>query len=153
MLDDLITNALKDFAQVATLAHATVPLDQIRIEVLRKPHKAKTLPLGKMAVYSFFLNERAHKVGKAGPNSGPRFTYQHYAGSAISTLSGSILSNQGKVGAAGLDSKTAGEWIKANTDRIDLLVPVSFGTPVLSLLEAFLHVRWNPMFEGRSEAG
>src|ERR1700722_20682109 len=149
MLDDLISNALKDFSQVAALARATVPLDQIYIEVLRKPHKAKTLPLGKMAVYSFFLNERALKVGKVGPNSGPRFTYQHYTGSAVSTLSGAILSNQRKVGAAGLDTKTAGEWIKANTDRIDLLIPASFGTPMLSLLEAFLHVRWKPMFEGR----
>jgi hypothetical protein len=151
MLDDLISSALKDFAQVAALAHATIPLDQIRIEVLRRPHKAKTLPLGKMAVYSFFQNGQALKVGKVSPNSGPRFTYQHYTGSAISTLSGSILANQGKVSATGLDRKTAGEWIKANTDRIDLLIPASCGTPILSLLEAFLHVRWNPMFEGRAE--
>jgi site-specific recombinase XerC len=86
MLDELVSDALKDFAQVATLAHATIPLDQVRVEILGKPHKAKDLPLGKMAVYSFFLNKRALKVGKVGPKGGPRFTYQHYTGSALSTL-------------------------------------------------------------------
>jgi hypothetical protein len=152
MLGELVSDALKDFAQVAVLAHATVPLDQFDVEILAKPHKAKALPLGKMAVYSFFLDERALKVGKVGPNSGPRFTYQHYTGSALSTLSGSILSNQRRVGAAGLDNKTAGDWIRANTDRIDILMPAAFGIAVLSLLESFLHVRWNPMFEGPREA-
>lgn len=153
MLDQLVSDALSDFAQVVALAHAAVPLDQVRVEILRKPHKAKALPLGEMAVYSFFLNERALKVGKVGPNSGPRFTYQHYTGSALSTLSGSILSDQGRVGAAGLDRKTAGDWIKANTDRIDILMPAPFGIAVLSLLESFLHVRWKPVFEGREDAG
>jgi hypothetical protein len=152
MLGDLISDALKDFAQVAALARATFPLDQVRFEILRKPHRAKSLPLGKMAVYSFFLNERTLKVGKVGPNSGPRFTYQHYTGSALSTLAGSILSNQGRVGAVGLTSKTAGDWIRANTDRIDILLPATLGIPILSLLESFLHVRWNPIFEGREDA-
>jgi hypothetical protein len=152
MLGDLISDALKDFGQVAALARATFPLDQLRFEILGKPHRAKALPLGEMAVYSFFLNERALKVGKVGPNSGPRFRYQHYTGSALSTLSGSILSNQGRVGALGLDRKTAGDWIRSNTDRIDVLMPATFGIPILSLLESFLHVRWNPLFEGREDA-
>ena len=126
MLADLVSEALKDFAQVAALARATIPLDQVRFEILGTPHRAKPLPLGKMAVNSFFLNERALKVGKVGPNSGPRFTYQDYTGSAPSTLSGSILSNQGRVGALGLDSKTAADWIRANTDRIDILKGLYF---------------------------
>jgi hypothetical protein len=104
-----------------------------------------------MAVYAFFLNDRALKVGKVGPNSGPRFTYQHYSGSALSTLRRSILANQGKVGASGLDEKSRADWIRENTDRIDVLIPAHFGIPILSLLEAFLHVRWNPMFEGKDD--
>jgi len=152
MLSDLISSALEDFVQVAALARSTIPLDQVQVQILGKPHRAQALPLGRMAVYSFFLNERALKVGKVGPNSGPRFTYQHYTGSALSTLSGSILSNQRRVGTSGLDGKTAGDWIRANTDRIDILMPTNFGIPILSLLESFLHVRWNPLFEGRAEA-
>jgi hypothetical protein len=152
MLEALVSSALKDFGQVAALAGVTVPLNQVCTEILGKPHKAKALPFGKMAVYSFFLNGRALKVGKVGPNSGPRFTYQHYTGSAQSTLSGSILSNPMKVGASGLDTKTVGDWIKAHTDRVDFLMPATFGIPILSLLEAFLHVLWNPMFEGPGKA-
>jgi hypothetical protein len=152
MLDNLVSDALRDFAQVASLARATLPLNQVHVEILNKPHQAKALPLGEMAVYSFFLNERALKVGKVEPNSGPRFTYQHYTGAALSTLSGSILSNQGRVGAVGLNGKTVGDWIRANTDRIDILMPAALGISLLSLLESFLHVRWNPMFEGRGDA-
>jgi hypothetical protein len=151
MLNSLVHEALKDFAGVAELARAAVPLDRLRVEILAKPHKAMSLPRGQIAVYSFFLNDRALKVGKVGAHSGPRFTYQHYNGSAMSTLSGSIILNQAKVNAVGLDTKTAGDWIKANTDRIDILMPATFGVAVLSLLEAFLHVRWKPMFEGRGD--
>jgi hypothetical protein len=151
MQNDFVSDALKDFAQVAALAHATVRLDQASFEILSKPHKAKSLPHGKMAIYSFFLNDKALKIGKVGPNSGPRFTYQHYTGSALSTLSGSLLSNQTKLGVSGLDRKTVGDWIQKNTDRIDILIPANFGIPLLSLLESFLHVRWNPIFEGRAE--
>jgi hypothetical protein len=90
-------------------------------------------------------------MGKVGPNSGPRFTYQHYTGSAQSTLRGSLLSNLEKVGATELDEGTAADWIRNHTDRVDLLIPATFGMPFLSLLEAFLHARWKPMFEGRPD--
>jgi hypothetical protein len=149
MLDSLVSSALEDFTRAAELAGASTPRDQIHALILKKPHKASTLPRGRVGVYAFFLNGRALKVGKVGANSGPRFTYQHYTGSAMSTLCGSILANQAKVGANGLDIKTAGEWIKSNTDRVEILMPENFGIPILSLLEAFLHVRWNPLFEGR----
>jgi hypothetical protein len=148
-LDQLAADALANFRQVARLAGSKGKVEEVFVEIQRKPHTPGSLPYGKMAVYSFFLNGRALKIGKAGPNSGPRYKYQHYSGSAISTLSGSIILNQNKVGARGLDTATAGGWIKAHTDRINLLMPAAFGTPTLSLLEAFLHVLWNPMFEGR----
>jgi hypothetical protein len=152
MLEALVADALADFSQVAAIAGIDVPLNQIRRQILSKPHKARTLPLGQMAIYAFFLDGRALKVGKVGPNSGPRFTYQHYSGSAQSTLRGSILSNPNRIGATALTPETAGEWIRAHTDRVDLLIPATYGIPFLSLLEAFLHVRWNPIFEGRLES-
>lgn len=148
-MDEFVSSALADFKRVVALAGVDAPVDQIRKQILRKPHKAKPLPAGWMGIYSFFLNGRTLKVGKVGPNSGPRFTYQHYTGSAPSTLRGSILSNQNLIGVAGLSAENVTDWIRENTDRIDLLVPEDFGIPLLSLLEAFLHVRWNPVFEGR----
>src|ERR1700750_1925879 len=111
MLSGLATDALRDFCAVAALAGTKIQPGQIRIDMLNKPHKAKPLPSGTMAIYCFFLNEQALKIGKAGPNSGPRFTYQHYNGSAPSTLSGSILANQNLLGLSGLDALAVRNWI------------------------------------------
>ena len=152
MLGTLVSDAIADFLSVAAMAGAPILASQIHVDILAKPHRPKSLPMGKMAVYSFFLDGQALKVGKVGPNSGPRFTHQHYAGSAMSTLAETIFFNHHRVGAASFThAKFVGDWIKANTDRVDILVPATVGLPTLSLLEAFLHVRWNPMFEGRAE--
>ncbi|BBU60388.1 hypothetical protein MSC49_03230 [Methylosinus sp. C49] len=151
MLEDLVSNALADFREVARLAQVDASLGQINPQILPKPHKARTLPVGNMAIYAFFLEGRALKVGKVGPNSGPRFTYQHYTGAAQSTLHRSILANREKVGAVGIDAETAADWIRNHTDRIDLLIPASFGLAFLSLLEAFLQARWKPLFEGKPD--
>lgn len=137
MLEKLVSEAITDFRKVALLAHIDAPIHQMRSQILIKPHKAKALPMGHMAIYAFFLDGRALKVGKVGPNSGPRFTYQHYTGSAQSTLRGLLLSNREKVGAPDLHEGTAADWIRSHTD----LIPATFGMPFLSLLEAFLHAR------------
>ncbi|MGH9350555.1 MAG: carbon-nitrogen hydrolase family protein [Terriglobia bacterium] len=154
-LNGLVSEALSDFRKAAALASPRFSPDSIAVEIATKPHNPpKILPMGKMAVYAFFLNGQSLKVGKVGPNSGPRYTSQHYSpGSAGSTLAGSILKDPTKVGAVGVDSGSVGDWIKNNTDRVNLLLPVSSGLPILSLLESFLHVRWKPQFEGRLESG
>jgi len=154
-LQDLVAAALDDFKKVAALADAEFLAGNIAVEILPKPHKPPTaLPAGKMAVYAFFLNARALKVGKVGPNSGPRYTSQHYnPNSSNSNLARSILAAPAKIGAADVHLSTIGDWIKRETDRVNLLVPQSLGDPMLSLLESFLHVRWKPIFEGRAESG
>jgi len=151
-IDQIVSEALADFKKVAVLADAEFMAGSIAVEILPKPHKPPgSLPQGKMAVYAFFLNGRALKVGKVGPNSGPRYTSQHYnPNSAPSNLARSILAAPAKTGAAGVDAATIGAWIKRETDRVNLVVPQSLGDPMLSLLESFLHVRWKPMFEGRA---
>ena len=150
-LSDVVADALTDFAKFATLAHAECLAESITIEIAAKPHNPpKILPIGKMAVYAFFLNGQPLKVGKAGPKSAARYTSQHYnPGSAGSNLAKSILANPTKVADVRLDSESVGDWIRANTDRVNLLLPLSHGIPLLSLLESFLHVRWMPLFEGR----
>ena len=152
-LNELVSEAISDFRKVAALAHAELLTDRVTIEIAVKPHKSpKSLPVDHMAVYAFFLNGRALKVGKAGPKSAARYTSQHYnPGSAGSNLAKSILANGAKVGADGIDSGSVGDWIRLHTDRVNLLLPINFGLPILSLLESFLHVRWRPLFEGRSQ--
>jgi hypothetical protein len=150
ILGEMTAAALSDFANVGALVGAECDLSKIRVEVLDKPHKPSGLPTGKMAVYCFFLNGQALKVGLAGPNSDARYRSQHYnPNSADSNLAKSILAYPSKIGIAPLHTNFVGIWIKEHTDRVNILLPDSFGKPILSVLESFLHARWKPIYEGR----
>lgn len=149
-----VTEALSAFEKVAALAGASCLAGTVEVEYLPRPHKPGGQPSGKMAVYAFFHNGQALKVGKVGLNSDARFRSQHYnPQSSMSNLARSILANPERIGVAGIDSLNIGAWIRQNTDRVNLLLPASIGMPMLSLLESFLHVRWMPMFEGRNGDG
>ncbi len=150
-LSDLVGKSVTDFLRVSSLAGAVLRPDQVDVEILAMPHKPPPrLPEENMAVYAFFLDGRALKVGKAGPNSHARYSYQHYnASSAASTLAGSLMRNPAAVGIEGIEASNIGQWIREHTDRVNLLLPENLGDPILSLLEAYLHVRWNPVYEGR----
>jgi hypothetical protein len=142
-LREMTDAALRDFANVGALTGAECDVDRIKIEVLNKPHKPSGLPTGRMAVYCFFFNGQALKIGIAGPNSDARYRSQHYnPNSAGSNLAKSILAYPSKIGIAPLHISFVGNWIKEHTDRINILLPSSYGKPMLSMLETFLHARW-----------
>ena len=124
------------------------------------PHKAKDLPAGVGAVYVFSLPDkttsvlgsgRALKVGKVGPNSNPRFRYQHYkSGSAQSTLAGAIENNRLLWDVLGFNealSESAGDWIRTFTDRQNFYVQES-RRELIGPLEVYLKARLGPDFEG-----
>ena len=136
------------FIAVAKLAGVPLTEEDVRVDPRRKPHRPPTcLPPGKMAVYAFFFNGRCLKVGKVGPNSEARYTSQHYLpNSSPSNLAKSMLKNKSDF--RNLTRANAGAWIKKNTDRINFLLDQKKGNPALSLLEAFLHCRLEPRFEG-----
>ncbi len=141
---------IRDFRQVAALAGVDLDESAVEVEVLKAPHRPPgRLPTGKMAVYLFSYGTSVLKIGKAGPNSGARYTSQHYnAASAASTLAGSLLKGGNEIGVTSLTVESAGEWIKTNTDRINFLMKVECGVPTLTLLESFLQCRLKPRFEG-----
>lgn len=149
-------NILDDFVAVALLAGIVLTRDDIQEEFLAAPHTAPTkLPSGRMAVYIFTLGSDVLKVGKIGPKSQARYTSQHYnPGSAKSTLAASMIADAGSVGLAEVDITDIGHWIRANVDRVNILLPVRLGVPVLTLLESFLHCRLRPRYEGfKSQQG
>lgn len=139
---------LEDFRRVAILAGVTLPTDAYSIESLPAPHKPTNLPKGKTAVYVFIWKDICLKVGKAGKNSDQRFKSQHYNLSANSTLSKSIIAAQEELGLSGITESSAGDWIKANVDRFNIVLSSTCGVRVLNLLEAFLQCRLKPRFEG-----
>lgn len=144
--------ALSDFRTVAKLAGIHLADDDIQIEQLPAPHVAPSrLPTGMMAVYVFAGKDEVLKVGKVGPKSGPRYTYQHYnPGSAMSTLAGSLLADREQRGLTHLSETNVNGWIKKNVDRVNFILNVSLGVHVLSLLETFLQCRLKPRYEGFS---
>jgi hypothetical protein len=140
-----------NFIRVADLAGVTVTPETLAVEILPAPHRPPILPAGKMGVYIFQWGNQCLKVGKAGPRTHARYRYQHYRPrSSNSNLAKSILKEQENLGIAGIDESNVGEWIKENTDRINILLENAAGVPVLNLLEAFLQCRLKPRFEGFS---
>ena len=148
--------ALTDFTAVARLAGVTLAADDIRVEALPAPHASPTrLPAGQMAVYVFTHGDDVLKVGKVGPKSQARYTSQHYnPGSAKSTLAASMIADAERMGLGEVDMAEIGNWIRANVDRVNILLPAHLGIPVLALLESFLQCRLRPRYEGfKSQSG
>lgn len=145
-----LEEALASFIEVSKLAGDPVSPDDLQIEYLPAPHKPPSnLPKGKMAVYAFWWNDQWLKIGKAGPNSSPRYISQHYTGKAPSTLRGSIEKDPKMKVIIESETQDLGKWIKDNTCRLDILISTDQDSKLLSLLEAFLHVRLNPRYEGK----
>lgn len=148
------------FLQVAQLAGVPLTLAELCQEVLPAPHeRPRNLPPGLQAVYVFLLAGRCLKVGKAGPKTKARFTSQHYGMHAPSTLAKSILAHRQHLAkellpdrknqVESLDEDTVGAWIQHNTTRLHFFLPIGAGAFTLSLLEAFVQCRLNPVFEGK----
>lgn len=141
---------INDFLDVARLAHHELAPEDIRLIEQPAPHRPpSSLPAGCFAVYIFFYRDgRCLKVGKAGPTSAPRYCSQHYGMNARSTVAKSLLKGQALLGLDGFLQETIRQWICENTERANLLLPAAKGPFVLSLLEAFMQCRLDPVFEG-----
>ena len=125
--------------------------DKINVIDRGKPHSAPhNLPKGKMAVYTFVYDGVVLKIGKAGPNSNARYTSQHYnPKSAMSNLAKSILSDV-EMKDKGINEDNVGEWIKQNCRRIDIEIDADLGIFTLEFIEAILHYKYMPKYEGFS---
>ena len=126
------------------------PIDKNKFRIIDRglPHKPKTLPTGMMGIYTFWYKGQFLKIGKAGPNSNARFNSQHYnPRSAQSTLAASILRDRRMDGQV-IDENNIGIWIKNNCCRIDILLDSDLGIFALTLIEAALHYKYEPIYEG-----
>jgi len=141
---------LNDLVKVLHLSGVPYEDGDIEIEDLGVPHEPpKSIPEGKMAVYSFFYNGKALKVGKAGPKSKARYTSQHYsAGSAPSTLAASLENKPEEIGLSKSDVSNSKEWLKEHTQRINFIIQSKLGVDTLNLIEAFLIAKLSPVYEG-----
>ena len=110
------------------------------------PHQPEKLLDNKMGVCIFVYQKTILMIGKTGPNSSPRFVYQHYnPSSANSTLAGLILKDD-EMKLLGLTSNNIGEWIKNNCQRIDIIIDVNVGITTLQSIKLALHQQFEPKY-------
>jgi hypothetical protein len=138
-----------DFIRAGRLAGLNIANEHLLIDVLAVPHQPPArMPAGHMAVYVFMYGDRCLKVGKAGPRTQARYCTHHYGQHAPSTLAKSLVNRQGQIGLDGIDFDTVRRWLCENTSRVNFLLPASYGAFTLSLLEAFVQCRLQPIYEG-----
>ena len=142
---------LDDFLMAAKSGKIEIPPNVICIEELLMPHERPNFPQGKMAVYVFSTETCVLKVGKVNPGSEDRYKNQHYRPKgANSTLAKSLLADKNACRRFNLSEKNISDWIQKNTDRVNFLIDEDVDQFVLSLLEAFLQCRLQPIYEGRA---
>lgn len=152
-LAEVANAAVQDFVRISAVIGYEIDLDRIVIEVSPAPHKRGPLRAHHMGIYSFWWRLEALKVGLASPNNNARFRYHHYSpGTSGSNLALS-LSRCFEEFAQSEEAVNYRSWIETEVDRIDFQMPAEWGQPIGRLMEAYLHARWRPRFEGRAWKG
>jgi hypothetical protein len=139
---------LKNLCKAAALAGFNVDVNTLSLETWEAGdrHRPTRLPNGKAAVYVFVANGECLKVGKVNCKSGARYTSQHYSPkSSRSNLARSLMGDEGFRSIIG--SADCREWIRKNTTRYNILIPVELGEPFLHFAEAFMILKLLPKFE------
>lgn len=142
---------LSDFIKVCKLSNIQLEKNELIIESIPEEsmHKCKQLPEGCMAVYIFKFKTEYLKVGKVGTKSKARYLHHHYnPNSSGSNLAKSILNDHSFNSNVEVlnDIKN---WIIRNTIRTNIIIRADKGLLLLNLLEAFLHCRLKPKYEGK----
>ena len=112
-----------------------------RVRLCSREEYGRATPAGAGAVL---------KVGRVGPASGPRFTYQHYGAAAPSTLAKSLVRYRIMwpwLGIDVIDESSVKLWMLTHLDRTHLYVPAGHDL-VLASLEVYVRARVGSVFEG-----
>lgn len=156
---DVLVREFSDAAARAVVPGWPCP---VATERLPAPHQQPTLRANQSAVYVFALGPEAGraapagpgavlKVGKVGPNSGPRFYSQHYSpGSAGSSLAKSLIRYRVMwpwLGVDHLDVSNVKSWMLRSLERAHFYVP-GVHHEVLAELEVYIRARVGSVFEG-----
>lgn len=150
MIDNIKNDFYETIIDIFNALGNPIDCSQITIIDRHVPHTPCSLPKGKMGIYSFYYNGDFLKIGKVGPKSNARFLSQHYnPNSSKSNLARSIL-NDNKMAKLNLTEQNISEWIKNNCQRVDIILDESLGIFTLELIEAVLHYKYKPLYEGFS---
>ena len=141
----------RDSFNMAAMAYVRQHPDGLRdvvVEFRDAPHDQRDpLDPGMMAVFGFWHGGEWLLFRSAGPNSHPRYQSQHYGvGRAGSTLAGYLAADPRMGGVAGFDPDEPGDWIRANTSRVNVMLPADRGDEAMQELKRFLVDRLQPRY-------
>lgn len=142
-----LSNIINGCVSMISLLGTDITKEDVEISNRGIPHTPGNLPPNKMGIYMFYHVDHFLKIGKAGPNSNVRFKNNHYhPTSSNSNLAKSILMDE--TFNYNIDEHTVGQWVRNNTQRIDILLDQKFGMFVLNFIESALHLKYKPKYEG-----
>lgn len=151
MIADDIRDTMKYIEEITRKLGYAISPEAYYIEDAGCPHKQSSLPKGYAAIYIFaYETEMKYeylKIGKANAKSVARFTSQHYGFSAGSTLAKSIC-NDDEFCQMGINQANIKEWMLNNLYRINVFIRAEQGKAITELIEAILHYRFRPRYEG-----
>ena len=152
MIIDEIKSTMEYIEEITKKLGDVITKDDYYIEDMGCPHKQPTqLPSGYAAIYMFvYGNDTEYeflKIGKANAGIGVRFTSQHYGFDAISTLAKSICFDK-EFQNKGVAPNNVKEWMLNNLRRINIYIKTSCGMKATEFVEALMHYKFNPRFEG-----
>ena len=107
--------------------------------------KPKKLLDGYQAVYMFFHNDKALKIGIAGSKSNARYqsAHYHYNEKDKSTLAKSLCEDKN----TNINKYNCNNWIKNNTYRINILLKSNYDKNTLKTIESIFHAEFKPKYE------
>lgn len=152
MILDEIKYTMEYVEEIAKKLGDIITKEDYYIEDMGCPHKQPSqLPKGYAAIYMFaYGNDNEYeflKIGKANAGSSIRFTSQHYGFDSISTLAKSICFDK-EFQDKGIAPNNVKEWMLNNLRRINIYIKTSCGMKATELVEALMHYKFNPRFEG-----
>lgn len=152
MIADDIRHTMKYIEEITRELGYPLSPDSYYIEDAGCPHRQPpSLPKGYAAIYIFAYASEPKceylKIGKANANSAARFISQHYGFSAPSTLAKSICSDY-EFRQMGITQENVKEWMLNNLHRVNVLIRAEQGKAITELVEAILHYRFRPRYEG-----
>lgn len=142
----------EEIAKLITDASAAIGkpmIEGIDFYMVHQPlgHKPLALPIGKIAVYTFYYNGQFLKIGQANSNSGPRYQSHHYhIKSGESTLANSLIKDSSMNSLVNNSNVT--QWIKDNCKRFDIIIDGTKNDKMtLNFVEGLLHYYYRPKYE------
>lgn len=142
-------------SEVSKYLGKEIDMSKLEFKFDDKGHDNPKFEKGYMYVYSFWHDDfqQPLKIGKAGPKSKRRYERSHYnPESSKSCLAGSLVNDDYFSNKYDINMKNVDEWMHTNLQRLNIQIPFDvdngFDYFTLELIEAILHYKYEPYFEG-----